>query len=98
LKLYDKSNQANISGQGIHPVLANIETAGKLSSGSEIRNALIMYITIKAPNPRAILLKPFELVKKLDKWDADIFLGFKDVEMTTLDENPKGSQDASINE
>lgn len=90
LELFEKTNTANISSQGIHPVLANIETAGKLSSGSEIRNAYIMYLAIKTPIPRMIVLKAINLVKKINGWDEDIHFGFGDTEITTLDDNPTG--------
>jgi len=92
LKLFEKSNQANISAQGIHPTLANIETQGKLSSGSEIKNALNMYLNIKVPVPRKLLLEPINLVKKINGWPQDIHFGFRDMEITNLDENPTGRQ------
>lgn len=96
LELFEKSNQANVSAQGIHPTLANIETAGKLSSGSEIRNAFLLYVAIKTPLPRKILLKPLELVKKVNGWDKAIFFGFKDIVLQTLDENPTAIQEKTI--
>lgn len=90
LALFEKSNTANISAQGIHPTLANIETAGKLSSGSEMRNAFNMYIAIKTYIPRMELLKAINLVKRINGWPKDIFFGFGDAEITTLDDNPTG--------
>lgn len=93
LDLFEKSNTANISSQGIHPVLANIETQGKLSSGSEIRNAFIMWLKIKTPIPRKNILKVINFIKKENGWPADIFYGFRDVEITNLDESKEGSND-----
>jgi len=92
LKLFEKSNQAVISAQGVHPTLANIETQGKLSSGSEIRNAFLMYVAIKTPLPRKTLLKPLELVGRENGWDRSIKIGFRDMEITTLAEEPTGSR------
>lgn len=97
LELFEKSNQANISAQGIHPTLANIETAGKLSSGTEIRNAFYMYLLIKTPTPRNILLEPFNLVKKINKWPTEIKLGFKDVVMTALSDDKTGKKESEPN-
>lgn len=91
LKLFEKSNQANMSAQGVHPTLANIETAGKLSSGSEIRSALQAYIATKTPQPRKILLKDIHFVKKENGWPKDVFYGFKDLEITSLDTDKSGS-------
>jgi len=95
LSLFEKSNQANISAQGIHPTLANIETQGKLSSGSEIRNAFLMYLAIKTPTIRQILLEPIHLVARENGWDQDTKFGFRDIEITRLDEDPAGSQNVT---
>lgn len=96
LKLFEKSNQANMSAQGVHPTLANIETQGKLSSGSEIRNAYLMYLAIKTPMPRRILLKAIELVHKINGWPEPIRWGFRDIEITKLDENPTAQQEVAV--
>lgn len=92
LKLYDKSNDANISGQGVHPVLASIQTQGKLSSGSDIRNALLLHIATKLPVPRKNILKVLDVVKKRNGWPDDICFGFKDKLITTLDVDKSGTQ------
>lgn len=95
IKLFEKSNQANISAQGIHPTLANIETAGKLSSGSEMRNAYLFYILSKTPRPRRMLLKPLDLVFKIHGWDkkyAGLKIGFEDFKITKLDDNKSGTE------
>lgn len=91
LKLFEKSNDANISAQGIHPSLASIQTQGKMSAGSEIRNALLSYIAIKTPLPRKLILKPLYVAKKMNGWDKKLCFGFEDIEITKLDENPGGS-------
>jgi hypothetical protein len=91
LKLFEKSNQANIGAQGLHPTLASIETQGKLSSGSEMRNALNAYISIKTPAPRSILLKPLYLVKKINNWPANLEFGFEDMDLTVLSEDHAGT-------
>lgn len=91
IELFTASNQANISAQAIHPVLAAIETQGKLSSGSEIRNAFTMYMAIKAPTQRNILLEPLRLVGKINGWPADVKIGFRDIKLTTLDESKTGT-------
>lgn len=96
LKLFEKSNEANISGQGIHPTLAAIQTQGKLSSGSEIRNALIMYTAIKTPTPRKLLLKAIDLMHRINGFDKSIRWMFRDIEITKLDDEPKGQQEVAI--
>lgn len=93
LKLFEKSNQAVISSQGIHPTLANVDTQGKLSSGSEMRNAYNVFLATKTYIPRRIILKAIELVKKINGWDPDIYFDFQNTELVTLDESPTGTQD-----
>jgi hypothetical protein len=96
LDLFEKSNDANISAQGIHPTLAAIQTQGKLSSGSEIRNAFMMYVAIKTPVKRAILLKPIQYVHRVNGWGEGIKWGFRDIEITKLDDNPAGKQEVAV--
>jgi len=90
LKLFEKSNDANISAQGIHPSLASIQVQGKMSAGAEIRNALLSYIAIKTHLIRKLILKPLYHVKKINGWAADIDFQFIDIEIEKLDENKAG--------
>lgn len=97
LPLYAASNVANISAQAIHPSLANIETQGKLASGTEIRNAFLLYLIIAAPAYRDFLQEVIEVVKSENGWPADIHYAIRDAEMTTLAENPAGVRQAETN-
>lgn len=90
--IFEQSNQAMTSGHGISPPLAGIETAGKLSSGSEMRMAYQIYCELKTPGPRAILLQWLEEVWKKNNWPADIYPAFVSRQITTLDKNPNGVQ------
>lgn len=99
IKLFEKSNEANMSSQGVHPTLANIQTQGKLSSGSEIRNAFLMYVAIKTPVPRKQLLKPLNLVARTNGWfEKYNFKGFmfKDIEITKLDDDKAAKKEIAI--
>lgn len=93
LKLFEKSNQANISSQGVHPTLANIETAGKLSSGTEIRNAYLMYLAIRTPQPRKQLMKAIKILKRENGWPPEIYYGFKDMTLERLSEDKSGKSE-----
>ncbi len=90
IKLYESSNVANISAQGLHPTLANIETQGRLSSGTEIRNAFLMWLVIAAPAYRDHLMRVVNTVKAIEAWAPDIHYAIRDAELTTLAENPGG--------
>lgn len=92
LDLFDKSNTAGISAQGLHPTLAGIETQGKLASGTEIRNAFLMWLIINSYQPRRKMYKPVELVKKVNGWPAEVFYAIRDFEMTALSEDKSGMQ------
>ncbi len=94
LKLYEASNVATISGMGIHPTLANIESQGRLSSGTEIRNAYLLWLIIAAPAYRNKLYQLVELEKKIHGWPSDIHYAIRDEELTTLAENPSGVRPA----
>ncbi|MBK9391951.1 MAG: hypothetical protein IPN68_17835 [Bacteroidetes bacterium] len=98
LKLFEKSNDANISAQGIHPSLASIQTQGKMSSGSEIRNSLLGFIAIKTPIARMLILKILNMVKKANGWDPEVQYTFEDIEITKLDENPAGMESTVISD
>jgi hypothetical protein len=96
IKLMEAIYKMIISGFQVHPTLANIETAGRLSSGTEMRNAYNMWIAVHASTFRDILLEPFYLAKDLNGWDADIEFGFRDAVMTTLSDEPTGQKKDSV--
>jgi hypothetical protein len=98
LDLFEKSNTANISSQGLHPTLANIETQGKLSSGTEMRNAYLMWLIINTPKPRNMMLAPIRLIKKINNWPSEIHYKIRDYEMTALSEDKAGMQEKKPNE
>lgn len=99
LKLYEVAQKAVMSSVQIHPTIANIETAGKLSSGSEMRNATLMQRLIHTPLPRQILLEPIYLKARIDKWNekhakngrAPKF-GFEDEDIVALSADKTGTQ------
>lgn len=91
LKLYSSSNQANISAQGVPPTLANIQTQGKLSAGSDIRNSLAMHIILKTPGPRRRMFYLIDLAKRLNGWPEDIHYDIRDTLITNLHEDKSGT-------
>lgn len=93
LELFDKSNTANFSAQGFHPTLANVETQGRLSSGTEMRNAFLMYVLTSTPQPRKLIFKNIELVKRVNGWQEDVFYGIRDFELAPLSESKSGVQE-----
>jgi hypothetical protein len=72
--------------------LAAVDTQGKLSSGSEMRNAYLVYMALKTNAIRSLLLQPLLEIKKINGWVGEVEFGFEDIEITKLDSNPTGSQ------
>jgi hypothetical protein len=95
LDLFDKSNDANITAQGFPRALSGIETQGKLSSGSEIRNIYNFYVETKLHRRRQDILKPFILMLKMNGWyDPKVKWTFEDTILQKLDENPQATTPA----
>ena len=90
LKLYEKSNQAVIASQGVHPTLAAIETGSTRAGGSEILRALQLYLITHTKQPRSAVIQFFNLVHKINGWDPSIKWAFRDETLTPLSEQPNG--------
>jgi hypothetical protein len=97
--LFNSSNSATTSGFQIDPTLCGIETAGKLSSGSEKRIAYQIWLALHTPRPRKLILEPIEIVWERNGWGEkypDLKIGIENVEITTLDQNPTGTQNTAV--
>lgn len=55
-----------------------------------------MYVAIKTPIFRQILMKYLNPVRIANNWDKTIKYTFKDIEITKLDEDKSGSKDVAI--
>lgn len=95
LELFKASNTANVSNQALHPSLANIDVGGKLfGSGTEVRNAFLLFLITSTPQVRRMALKPIEMVKRINQWPADIHYGIRDFELAPLNEEKSGVKPA----
>lgn len=96
LDLFDKSNDANVSAQGILPSISGVATQGKLSSGSDIKNATNFYLGTKVQQQREIVFDLLNYALKKNGWLTGELEGAKlwarDVVMVTQDKNPAGMQ------
>lgn len=100
LQVFEQSTRSTISGMAIHPNLCGVETQGKLSSGSEMRIAYELWLRTHAVRPRKILLQIMKVISNYNGWDKkypNLEFGFKNTDLTTLDENPTGAQSTIIN-
>lgn len=101
LKLLDHSNKQIQMSMNIHSTIANLDTSGKLSSGSDIRNAYLFYLITQTYRVRKLLLRPMDLVFKINGWNKkypDLKYGFNDTAITKLDESKTGTQPMTENQ
>jgi hypothetical protein len=97
LKLYEKSNQAVIAAQGIHPTLAAIESGQTRAGGSEILRALQLYLITKTKQPRSAVLQFVNFLHRVNGWGEGISWAFKDETLTSLAENADGLKEKKGN-
>lgn len=96
LKLFDAANRANTNSAGLPLTLAGIETNGKWSSGTEMRNALEYFVKIKAPIHRKKLLEAWNYVWRYNGWDKkhpEIKWWFGDIVLAKLDDDKSGTKE-----
>jgi hypothetical protein len=104
LDLHDTAQKAITAAAQIHPTLANIDTAGKLSSGSEMQNALLTQRIVHAPIPRDILMETVYIKARVDGWNEKHSIkgrrpkfGFADEEIVVRSEDKSGQKAAAQN-
>jgi hypothetical protein len=96
LELAKLAKQFQASSHGINPKLAGVDQGGSLgSNSSEIRLAHQYTIATLTPIPRKQILKSVNLACKINGFNPDFFFGHRDVELTTLDSNPTGTQNVT---
>ncbi|KOY86029.1 hypothetical protein AD998_07620 [bacterium 336/3] len=89
---FEQSNQAFTSAIGIDPSIANIQTQGKLSSGSDKRNGFNIYTKTRLFSAREKILEPIYKIMRINGFDKDVKIGFTDFELETLDTNKEGAK------
>jgi hypothetical protein len=92
LPLYDTTAAAICSGHGVAPPLASIQVSSSMgaSHGSTIRELFNFYVQFETTIPRQVVLEALNFVKRANKWPADIYPGFRNVILETLDNNKSG--------
>lgn len=102
LALFDKSNDANVSANGLLPSIAGVQTQGKMSSGSDIRNAFNFYIAAKTYVLRRNLFAAWNHIGKVNGWFTGELegcqFGARDILIATTDKEPTGMKtDQNLN-
>lgn len=71
-------------GMGVHASLIGSHGKAKTISGTETRELFIIKQALLKPI-RDRLLRPFYVIKAINKWPADIYFAIPNLELTTLD-------------
>lgn len=92
LPLYDTTTAAICSGHGVSPVLASIIISSSMgaSHGSTIREYFNFYTQFETTISRNVVLESLNFVKVQNNWPVDIYPGFRNIILETLDHNKSG--------
>lgn len=82
---------------GINSLLAGIERANQLSSGSEVLNQYNVHLAVNVPQPRMLILQAIELIFEVNGWAEKYatkydYLGFEDIQLKMQEENKMGTE------
>lgn len=92
LRAYGTAAMAMISGIGLSPSIAGSILPNGLGSGSgsDLREQFNFYIQVMTTIPREVTLEPWEIIKRRNKWPANIHLGYRDIVLQSVDQNKSG--------
>lgn len=90
-KVWKNSNQSISNSVGILPTLAGVSSGSGNDSGSQIRSMADYQQHFRTPIPRLAVLNDINIALRHMGY-RDVFAGFKEVQITTLDKNPNGAQ------
>ena len=90
-KVWKNANQSISNSVGLLPTLAGVNPGSGNDSGSQIRVMADYQQHFRTPIPRLAVLSDINTALRLMGY-RDVFAGFKEVQITTLDKNPTGAQ------
>jgi hypothetical protein len=93
LNPYDTAAAAICTAHNVDPELSGVRMSKALvaGSGSNIREKFNFHMQLKTVIPRQTTLEVWETVKRINQWDEDIHLGFRDVYLETTDKSKTGT-------
>lgn len=89
LDTFDISTRAISRAVGIDPKLAGMDSGGKLGSGSDTVQTYNFHLAKNAYKEQ-VLLEELYMIKRINKWPADIKFSLGKMIFTTMDQNPSG--------
>lgn len=99
MNIIKEAGAKQAQGHGVLPILAGVADGSKLGgSGSELEHSVNYQVRYMTPSYRRLLKEPLDYALEVMGYDLDeMEYQFTDVEMTTLDKNPTGQQNAVAN-
>lgn len=92
VSLFNTANIAQASGHGVLPILAGIDTGGKLGgSGKELEAAAMYQQKFMTAPDRELLLRPLVEAHDINGWDKKIVYWFDDIEVYIPDSTATAS-------
>jgi hypothetical protein len=94
LNAYATAAVATLSGHGVSATVTNLSLPSALNvgSGSDTREKFNFHMQLRTVIPRQTTTEWWEIVKRANGWDPALRLGYQNVILETLDNNPKGTR------
>lgn len=92
LNAYSTAAAAIITAHGVPPSLTGMVLSSSLNtgSGSDTREKFNFYMQLHTIIPRQTTTEWWEFVKRFNKWDPALKMGYKNIILETLDNNKSG--------
>lgn len=93
LNAYDTSAAAICTAHSVDPGLSGLRMSKALNvgSGSDTREKYNLHVQLRTTIPRQTTLEVWETVKRVNGWDPDIHMGYRDVFLETTDKSKTGT-------
>lgn len=94
LNAYATAAVATLSGHGVSATVTNLSLPSALNvgSGSDTREKFNFHMQLRTVIPRQTTTEWWEIVKRANGWDPTLRLGYQNVILETLDNNPTGTR------
>jgi hypothetical protein len=94
LNAYATAAVATLSGHGVSATTTNLSLPSSLNvgSGSDTREKFNFYMQLHTVIPRQTTTEWWNIVKRANGWDPTLHLGYENVILETLDNNPTGTR------
>jgi len=97
LNAYGTGAAAIATAHGVPPSLQGLILSNGLGTGSasDVREQFNYYLQLNTVIPRQTSLEWWEFIKRFNKWDPRLHLGYKNIVLQSIDQSKKGYQTQS---